>query len=177
MGHLILAEECWYKLALDKVLFIPAFIPPHKDVEGDVSPADRLNMVRLALEGDKRFEISPYELDKGGTSYTVETLRHFRGAYGEPTHLFFITGADSAESLSMWKAPEEILKLATFVIATRPGWDKDSPYNDRVTRLEMPEIGISSSMIRQRIKLCEPIDYLVPARVLDYIRNKGLYRE
>lgn len=177
MGHLILAEECWYKLGLDKVVFIPAFIPPHKDVEGGVSPADRLNMVRLALEGEKRFEISTYELDKGGTSYTVETLTHFRGVYGGTAHLFFITGADSAESLSMWKDPDEILSLATFVIATRPGWGKDSPYNDRVTRLEMPEIEISSSMIRQRIKLREPIDYLVPSRVLDYIRNKGLYRE
>lgn len=175
-GHLVLAQECWYKLGLDKVVFIPAFTPPHKQVEGGVSPADRLNMVRLALEGDKRFEISTYEMDKPGTSYTVETLKHFRSVYDEEAELFFITGADSAESLSMWRSPEEILKLATFVIATRPGWGEESPYHDRVKRVVIPQIEVSSSSVRRRIADKEPIDYIVPAAVVNYIRNKGLYR-
>ena len=175
-GHLVLGQECWHKLGLDKVVFVPAYLPPHKEVEGGVSAADRLNMVRLALEGNGKFEISTYEIDKGGASYTVDTLRHFRGIYGEKAQLFFLTGADSAESLSMWKDPDEILSLATFVIASRPGWGEESPYHDRVTRIAMPQIEISSSDVRRRIAEKEPIDYIVPAAVVSYIRNKGLYR-
>jgi nicotinate-nucleotide adenylyltransferase len=176
VGHLILAQECWHRLGLDKVVFIPSYIPPHKELEGEVGAADRLNMTRLALEGDVRFEISTYELDKGGVSYTIDTIRHFRELYGDKTGLFFLTGADSAESLSMWNDPEEILKLSTFVIASRPGWGKQSPYSERVTWLEMPELEISSSMIRRRIAQRQPIDYYVPSPVVAYIRNKGLYR-
>ncbi len=176
-GHLILAQECWHRLGLDKVIFIPAFIPPLKDAKPEVGPADRLNMVRLALEGDDRFEISTYELDKKGTSYSIDTIKYFKEQHGGQAEIFFLTGSDSAESLSMWKDIDDILSLTNFVIATRPGWGEKSSYEDRLTRLVMPSIEISSSMIRERIKKREPIDFLVPASVVGYIRNKGLYRE
>jgi nicotinate-nucleotide adenylyltransferase len=176
IGHLVLAQECWHQLSLDKVIFVPAHIPPLKKVEAEVSAADRLNMVRLALEGDNRFEVSTYELDAGGTSYSIDTVKHFRRKYEEKAELFFLTGADSAESLSMWKDVDDILRLTTFVIATRPGWGEKSAYEGRVQRIVIPAIEISSSMIRGRIHRREPIDYLGPAAVVQYIRNKGLYR-
>lgn len=176
IGHLILAQECWYQLELDRVIFVPAYMPPHKEVEGGVSPADRLNMVRLALEGDKRFSISTYELDSGGMSYSVDTLRHFRDEHPEYKELFFLTGSDSSESFSMWKDPEGILEVAAFVIATRPGWTENSDYEDRVRRIIIPGMEISSSMVRDSIKEKRPIDYMVPSRVVDHIRDKGLYR-
>lgn len=176
-GHMVLAQECWHRLGLDKVVFVPAYVPPHKDVEGPVSAADRLNMVRLALEGDDRFEISTYEIDSASTSYSIDTIKHFIGKYKEDAELFFLTGADSAESLSMWKEVDEIIRLVTFVIATRPGWGEDSPYEGKVTRMIIPSIEVSSSGVRERIQKREPIDYLVPAAVVKYIRNKGLYRE
>ncbi|MFH1552824.1 MAG: nicotinate-nucleotide adenylyltransferase [Candidatus Omnitrophota bacterium] len=177
MGHLVLAQECWYLLGLDKVVFIPAHKPPHKEVEAGVSAVDRLNMVRLALEGDDRFEISTHEIDSGGISYSIDTIKHFKREYGDDSELFFLTGSDSAESISMWKDPEDILRLATFVIATRPGWGENSPYEGRVKRIIIPAIETSSSMIRQRIRQREPIDYLVPHAAVQYIRQKGLYRD
>lgn len=176
IGHLVLAEECWHRFGLDKVVFIPAYIQPLKEAEGSVSASDRLNMVRLALEGDDRFTISTFEIDKGGTSYSIDTIKHFKEE-NEEAELFFITGADSAESLSMWKDIDKILSLTTFIIASRPGWGENSPYEDRVKRIVIPGIEISSSDIRERIKNRQPIDYLVPEKVVEYIRNKGLYRD
>jgi nicotinate-nucleotide adenylyltransferase len=176
MGHLILAQECWSQLTLDKVLFIPAYIPPHKEVESDVSASDRLNMLRLALEGDDRFEISTYEIDKEGTSYSIDTIKYLKTNCDGDCELFFLTGADSAESLSMWKDVADILEETTFVIASRPGWEENSSYEKKVKRIIIPSIEVSSSGIRQRIKSREPIDYLVPSSVVKYIRNKGLYR-
>jgi nicotinate-nucleotide adenylyltransferase len=177
MGHLVLAQECWAQLELDKVIFVPTYIPPHKDVEGDVCAADRLNMMRIALEGDGRFEISTYEIDKKDTSYTVDTIKHFREKFGEDAELFFLTGSDWAGDLSSWKDIDQILELAVFVIATRPGYDKKSRYEDQITRIGIPEVAVSSTVIREKIKNREPIDYLVPDEVIRYIRNKGLYRE
>ncbi|MFH1877362.1 MAG: nicotinate-nucleotide adenylyltransferase [Candidatus Omnitrophota bacterium] len=176
IGHLILAQECWYQLDLDKVIFIPAFIPPHKQIPRDISAADRLNMVRLALEGDGRFEISTHEIDKSGVSYSIDTIRYFLEKYSG-SELFFLTGADSAEGLSTWKEVEDILKCVTFVIAARPGWEQNSPYEGSIQRIVMPGIELSSSVIREKIRKREPIDFFVPEKVVHYIRNKGLYRD
>lgn len=176
IGHLVLAQECWYQLGLDKVVFVPAYVPPHKELEKEVSAADRLNMTRLALEDDDRFEICTYEMDSAGTSYSIETIKYFRQELGPGDGLFFLTGADSAEGLSMWKEIDEILSLTTFVIATRPGWGADSPYEGRVKRIVIPALEISSRDIRERVRQKRPIDYLVPRGVAAHIRKKGLYR-
>ena len=176
-GHLVLAQECWLRLALDKVIFIPAHVPPHKTVEQDVSVGDRLNMVRSCVEADERFELSGYEIDKKGTSYSIDTIRYFKGRYGQGTEIFFLTGADSAEGLLSWKDIDRILELTTFVIASRPGWEADTGVlNGRVTRIAIPLIDISSTFIRERLRNNEPIDYLVPFSVSKYIKKKGLYR-
>jgi len=174
-GHLVLAQECWYRLELGKVIFIPAHMPPHKDVASGVSAADRLNMLRIALEGDDRFEISTYELDAGGTTYSIDTIRHFEKTY-EKAEFFFLSGSDAAAELHLWKDVEEILERVTFVIAGRPGWPEESRYEDRIERLVIPPVDISSTMIRDRVRARAPIDHLVPASVVSYIRNKGLYR-
>lgn len=176
MGHLILAGECWHRLALDRVIFIPAYMPPHKGIEGNISAGDRLNMTRLALKRDKRFQICTYEMDTAKVSYSIDTIRYLKQRFDSQTELFFLTGSDSAESLSMWKDVDELLKLTTFVIASRPLWGKKSAFEGKVTRILIPEVNISSSMIRDRIQKREPIDYLVPDKVVKYIRNKGLYR-
>jgi len=177
LGHLVLAKECRAKFGLNKVIFVPAGTPPHKTVEGGVSVADRLNMVRLALEGEDGFEVSTYEIDKGGVSYSIDTIKHFKEKYGADTELFFLTGSDSTESLSSWKDIDEILDLVTFVIGARPGWEPGDAYKGRVRHIVIPRVDVSSSMVRERIKSREPIDHLVPVSVVKYIRNRGLYGE
>ena len=176
LGHLALAQESWHSLKLDKVIFIPANISPFKEDENLASPQDRLDMLRLALEGDGRFKISTFELDKEGISYSIDTVKYFIGEYDSKDELFFITGADSVKNLEKWKDIDKILKLATFVVATRPGFKISGQYKDKVCFISMPGIDISSTMIRDRIKTCEPIDHLVPKAAVEYIRNKGLYR-
>ncbi|MDP8258589.1 MAG: nicotinate-nucleotide adenylyltransferase [Candidatus Aadella gelida] len=174
-GHLILAQECWHILGLDKVIFIPAYISPHKEIPDNVSVADRLNLVRISLEGEKRFEISTFEIDSASTSYSINTIEHFREKYKE-AEIFFIAGADSAGTLNEWNNIEKILNLVTFVVATRPGWDEKSPYEDRIKRVNIPAIDIASSDIRRRIKEKAPIDYFLKPEVVKQIRNKGLYQ-
>ncbi|MGD2278609.1 MAG: nicotinate-nucleotide adenylyltransferase [Candidatus Omnitrophota bacterium] len=175
IGHLVLAQECMKQFELDKCVFIPAYIPPLKG-ESKVTAEDRLEMVRLALEGDPRFEISTYEIEKEGVSYSIDTIKHFKEKYGEDAELYFLTGSDAAESMSMWKDIDEILDLTHFVIAARPGWGEKSPYEDKITRINIPGLDISSSGIREHIKKGEPIDYFVPASVVRYIKEKGLYK-
>jgi nicotinate-nucleotide adenylyltransferase len=177
MGHLVLVQECWYALGLDKVLFVPANVSPFKRDSDAVSPADRLNMLRLALEGDRRFGISTYEIDKGGVSYTVDTLRMLKEEYGAEAQLFFLAGSDSAEGMSGWKDMGEMLELATFVLASRPGVDDSRPNGLKVEHVDIPLIGVSSTMIRERVRKRQPIDHIVPREVVAYIRNKGLYRD
>jgi nicotinate-nucleotide adenylyltransferase len=175
-GHLIIAQECWYQLELDKVIFIPAFIAPHKKNRESVSAADRLNMLRIALEGYSRFEISTYEIDKNGVSYTIDTVKHFVCVYGDENEYFFISGADSLAQLSAWKDPEGILKYVRFVAVSRPGYNMDSVNRDGIIKVNMPGVDISSTIIRRRIKNREPVDFWLPVNVVKYIRNKGLYR-
>ncbi len=175
LGHLVLAQECWMRFSLDRVVFIPSYVPPHKAVEEEVSAADRLEMVRLSLEGDDRFKVSSYEIDKEGTSYSIETIEHFKDEYDPDAELFFLTGSDSAGVLSTWKEVDRILDLTTFIIATRPGWSPEGPYSGRVMCIALPLIDVSSTMIRDRIKKGEPIDYLVPVPAVRYIRRKSLY--
>ncbi|MFH1310432.1 MAG: nicotinate-nucleotide adenylyltransferase [Candidatus Omnitrophota bacterium] len=175
VGHLILAKECWDQLKLDKVIFVPAGIPPHKEIEAQVSASDRLNMVRLALEGLENFEISTYELDKKSPSYSIDTIKYFRAKCGKAAKIFFLAGADSIDTLSTWKDFDDILNLVVFVAANRPGWGAVCGKNSKIKHIKIPDIEVSSTMIRKRIKDGDPIDFLVPDKVLKYIRDKGLY--
>lgn len=175
LGHLVLAEEAKEKLNLDKVIFVPAYIPPHKKDEEIVEANHRLKMVELAAKGNPCFEVSPFEIDAKTTSYSVETLREFKKRYGEDTKLFFITGADSLGELFSWKELDEIFKLSQFIVTNRPGYDiANVPKEIEVVTITSLEV--SSSQIRKKIKENKSIRYLVPESVREYIIAKRLYK-
>ena len=174
IGHLILAQECRNCFDLDKVIFVPTAQSPLKDEVENVSPEDRLKMVELAIDSNEQFEVSDYEIKKGGISYSIDTIRHFKETHKD-SEIFFISGADSAVDLSKWKDVDGILELCTFVIATRPGWEEKSEYEDKILRIVIPYIDVSSTFVRERIKIKDPVRYFVSDKVLDYIKKQKFY--
>ncbi len=175
IGHLILAEEALSKLKLNKVIFVPTYIPPHKHVEGGVKPKDRLKMTELAIAGNDSFEVSTYELDSKKKSYSIDTLKSFRDKYGKDAQLFFITGSDLLKDLFSWKNVNEIFKMSKFIVANRPGYPvKDVP--EEVETVVITPIEVSSEDIRKRMKENKSIRYLVPDKVRSYIIKHGLYK-
>lgn len=181
-GHLLCASEACDQLGLDRVLFVPAHTPPHKEVAaGAPSPEIRAELCRLATQDDPRLDVSEIEIERGGASYTVDTLREL--ARRQPgDDLVFIVGADTALSLPTWREPEEVSRLATIGVAGRQGVlrrDIIDRLTDLPTRLEffdMPRFDISSSEIRRRLAGGQSIDYLVPTAVAQHLRRAGLYR-
>lgn len=172
-GHIYLAEKACQRLALDKIIFIPTYLPPHK--KGiKVTPAKhRYNMLKLAVSGNKKFKISDMEIKRRGRSYSVETLRRLRKRYGAKAKLFFITGSDSLKELDKWKNLPEILRLCKFVIVERPGFEINrKPCSFILLRINAK--GISSSDIRNRIA-SRPVKSLMPAKVKAYISKYKLY--
>ena len=175
IGHLILAEEALSKLKLDKVIFVPTFIPPHKNVEGKVSPKDRLEMVKAAIKDNYAFEVSTFELDSKKKSYSVETLKEFKARYGEDTEFYVITGSDLLKDLFSWKDVNEIFKMSKFIVANRPGYPvKDVPKD--VETVVITPIEVSSEDIRRRLTAGKSIRYLVPEKVRSYIIEHNLYK-
>lgn len=172
-GHLILAEEALKQLKLDKVVFIPAYIPPHKTVK-DNNAYTRYKMVDLACKGNPKFEVSKVELEKKSVSYSVDTLRELKSKYGANTELFFITGSDSLNELESWKNITEVLKLANFVVANRPGFSVNK-IKRKLRMIEIPALDISSSMIRDRVRRSQTIKNLLPDAVREFIIKHGLY--
>ena len=177
MGHLKLAHVARQQFALEKVLFVPAFVPPHKTGH-DLTPAPyRYRMVELAIRGEDRFEISDVELSKSEVSYTVETLKLIKQKYSE-SQLYFIMGEDSLNQLLQWKEPEKIKELATLLVAHRKGEVKQVPESKRVEWIEMPLVPFSSSEIRQRFQKGKPIPpQVLPDGVEEYIHKMNLYRD
>ncbi|HET8977933.1 MAG TPA: nicotinate-nucleotide adenylyltransferase [Solirubrobacteraceae bacterium] len=183
VGHLICAQEAHRELGLDHVLFIPAGIPPHKQVEDEPGARHRLELCQLAADGDRRFVVSDAELRREGPSYTVDTLEELT-SQSPDTQLFLILGADIAAGLPQWRAPERVLQLATVAIAKRRGTARSAVQHaldslaggDRARFFEMPRIGISSTMVRRRVRAGQPIRYFVPDAVMEYIETHGLYR-
>jgi len=184
MGHLVMAQEALDQLELDRVVFMPVAVPPHKEAREDPGAEARLELSRLAVAGDERFEVSPLEVDRGGASFTVDTLRELHDV--EPEHdLTFIVGGDMAQSLPAWREPEAILSLARLAVAEREGVGREDiarrleSLHDggRVVFFDMPRIDISSSSIRRRVSEGRPIRYLVPDAVAEAIAEQGLYRQ
>jgi nicotinate-nucleotide adenylyltransferase len=175
VGHLVLAEEAKEKLSLDKVIFVPAYIPPHKKDEELAEPNDRFKMVELAVRGNSSFEVSAFEIDAKTTSYSVETLKALKKKCGEGANLFFVTGADSMGELFSWKEIDQIFKLSHFIVANRPGYTiANVPAGVDVVTITSLEI--SSSLIRKKIKEGGSIRYLVPEPVREYIIARRLYK-
>ena len=170
------------QLELDRVVFMPVGVPPHRELEQDPGAEARLEMVELAVEGDERFEVSRLELDREGPSYTADTLEQL-AKESPDDELFLILGGDQAASLARWHEPEKVLERSTVAVFERLSWGRNAigikigrlPGARRVRYLDMPLIQVSSSAIRRRVRGGAPIRYLVPERVAGYIEEKGLY--
>jgi len=174
IGHLILAEEARFKLKLDKLVFVPAFVPPHKSPSEVINAKDRLEMVRLAIEDNSAFDVSTFEIDSKKKSYSIDTLKEFRTVYGEDAELCFITGSDSLKDLFSWKNINDIFKISKFIVANRPGYPiKEVP--KEVDTVVITPIEVSSEDIRRRLVEGRSIRYLVTEKVRKYIIDHKLY--
>jgi nicotinate-nucleotide adenylyltransferase len=165
-------------------MLVPVRIPPHKPLDDEPGPNHRLEMCRVAIRGDEqRFEVSALEVEREGPSYTVDTLEELHSSKPD-SELFLIVGADIAAGLPRWHEPERVLSLATVAVAERPGTSRESVMEaleevgagDSATFFDMPEIGISSTMLRERVLTGESTRYLLPDAVRDYIDQHRLYR-
>lgn len=175
MGHLILAEEAYRILKLNKVIFIPCYLPPHKTSKNLISAEHRFNMVKEAIRGNYHFTVSDIEIEEEGISYTYKTLQKFKRLFPPHTEFFLIVGSDALEELPNWKNFNLITNLAKIVVATRANFLIDNK-PDWAKIIKIPQLDISSSDIRKRIRMGFSIKYLVPERVVRYIEENKLYK-
>jgi nicotinate-nucleotide adenylyltransferase len=173
IGHLILADEVREKLALDRVIFVPTFIPPHKRSSAVAAASDRLKMVKLAVRENGFFQVSDIEIKRKGLSYTVDTVKAFNKKF-PGDELYFVTGSDLLKYLDEWKDFRELIKLVKFVVATRPGYplEKIPSY---VRRVSIRAVDVSAFEIRECAKGGKSFRYLVPEAVFEYINRNNLY--
>ena len=182
IGHLVCAQEALVQLELDRVVFVPVGVAPHREIENDPGAEARLEMVELATGDDERFTASRIELDREGPSYTADTLAQLAGESPADEH-FLILGGDQAAALASWHEPEQVLERATVAVFERVHWGRNAigikigrlRGAERVRYLDMPLIQVSSSAIRRRVRENRPIRYLVPDKVADYISSHDLY--
>lgn len=184
MGHLHMAEAVYERMQLEQIMFIPAYVAPHK-VGLDFAPAEeRFRMTQLAVEPYSQFVVSDIELRRSGVSYTIDTVRELSKIYAG-RELYFIIGADSVVQLHTWNNIYDLLELATFVAAGRPGYEGvmeqvvatlGAEAAKRIVLLDTPEYDISSTDIRTRIRSGQSLAGLVPSAVEEYIRSHGLYK-
>ncbi len=183
IGHLIIAEEVRERFALEYVLFIPARIPPHKQRSAKEA-IHRYNMVKLAIAGNPCFCISDIEMKRPGPSFTIDTLKELRCQYGSNAELYFIAGTDTIRDLPNWNHHEELLGLCEFIGATRPDGSDDiddiiayfGDLGQRIHRLRVPKLEISSTELRKRLREGRNVRYLLPDAVLQYIKIHGVYK-
>lgn len=175
-GHLVAASEVQSLLRLDEVVFVPTGEPWQKEGRDVAAAEHRYLMTVVATASNPRFTVSRADIDRGGRTYTIDTLRDLRAAYPE-AELFFITGADALAQILSWKDAEELFDLASFVGVTRPGYalSEAGLPRERVTLQEVPAMAISSTDCRARVSAGEPIWYLVPDGVVQYINKYRLY--
>ncbi|ROT27068.1 nicotinate-nucleotide adenylyltransferase [Micromonospora sp. HM5-17] len=177
-GHLVAANEVADRFELDEVVFVPTGQPWQKANE-PVSPAeDRYLMTVIATASNPRFQVSRVDIDRGGPTYTVDTLRDLHAVYGPKVQLFFITGADALEKILSWKDIDQMFELAHFIGVTRPGFELSDAHlpADTVSLVEVPAMAISSTDCRRRVAAGGPVWYMVPDGVVQYIAKRGLYR-
>ncbi len=185
LGHLAVAELVRSEFNLDKVLFIPSGMPPHKNLENVTAPIHRLNMVKCAVSSNPFFEAVALEVERSGYTYTVDTLKELRGLYPEGTEFYYIIGADVVMDLLSWKNAPEVFKLTNFIAVMRPGFSNEA-FNERLVFLrnkyemnissyQIPLLDISSTFVRDRIKEKKSVKYLVDRDVEEYIIENHLY--
>ena len=182
LGHLALAQEALWQLGLDEVVLVPTGEAPHKRIHDDPGRELRLAMTRLAAADDSRFTVSTLEVEREGPSYTYETLELLAREKGEP-ELVFVMGADAAVGFEGWREPRRVVELARLAVARRSGVAEADVAatmravgaEGRVTMLEMPQFGVSSSAVRERAAAGRPLRYLVPEAVARFVEEKGIY--
>lgn len=179
-GHLVAASEVAHRFDLDEVVFVPTGMPWQKSGRG-VSPAeDRYLMTVIATASNPRFSVSRVDIERGGPTYTIDTLDDLRRMDAN-ADLFFITGADALERIFTWRGWEDLFRLATFVGVSRPGFELSTSHlpridSDRIHLIEIPALAISSTECRRRAASGDPVWYLVPDGVVQYISKRNLYR-
>lgn len=178
LGHLILADTVITNRNYDKVIFIPAKIPPHKNISGKASNEDRLNMLKLSIEDDERFLLDEYELNNDGVSYTINTLNYLYNNYNIEGKIGLIIGADLVRDFDKWREPDKIAEISDITVVNRE--DDKNLYKEHIDKYNIkvimaPRIDISSSLIRNRIKENKGFRYFVTNKVYEYIKEKKLY--
>jgi nicotinate-nucleotide adenylyltransferase len=186
MGHLIVAQEAMARLELDEVWFVPTGQPWLKAGSRVTGALQRMEMVRLAVEGNERFKACSIEVNREGPSYTVDTLLALQRGEAKGAYLFFILGMDSLATLWRWQQPQRLFDLCSLVAVSRPGSEGfdvatlesvRTGASEEVVIIQGPSIGISGAEVRRRVSQGMPITYWVPESVERYIYEKGLYRE
>jgi len=194
IGHLRAAEEVRENLAFDKIIFIPSFIPPHKNLKGVVEGHKRLEIVRRAIRECTGFDVSSFEIDQGGKSYSIRTLEHLLDIYNATP--YFILGQDAFDEISTWFDVKRLFSVAHFVVMSRPGSERKSlnkilgsiadtfqphengfvnKHNKKIIYIDITPLDISSSAIRKMIKLGRSIKFLVPPEAESYIKQERIY--
>ncbi|HEX3925125.1 MAG TPA: nicotinate-nucleotide adenylyltransferase [Streptosporangiaceae bacterium] len=178
-GHLVAASEVGHFYSLDEVIFVPTGQPWQKEGRRVSASEDRYLMTVIATASNPRFSVSRVDIDRPGRTYTIDTLRDLRATRGPGAEFFFITGADALAQMMTWQDADELFKLAHFVGCTRPGHRLSGVGlpDDRVSLVEIPALAISSTNCRQRVEAGQPIWYLVPDGIVQYISKRSLYRK
>lgn len=184
-GHLVTAEAARIQFGFDHVIFVPSGQPPHKDRKDITLAVHRYVMTILATMNNPYFRVSPFEVEREGPSYAIDTVKFFESKYGGKVELYFITGADAMQEILTWKAVPELLSICHFIAATRPGYcfteleqvkkTLGPAGQQRIHCIATPEIDISSTDIRGRLQNDKSIKYLVPETVEHYIYSQRLY--
>lgn len=179
-AHLLVARTALQQVELSRILFVPSGIPPHKEIEDEVSKEDRFAMVSRGVAPYPRLRVSRIEIDREGPSYTIETIRTLRDVY--PEGICFIVGADLLAQIETWREPDALLASVPFLIAPRNGVPqarfKESPFEKATLRfLDMESVDLSSTQVRERARRGEPIEEDVPRAVVEYIHAHHLYRD
>jgi nicotinate-nucleotide adenylyltransferase len=177
-GHLLAAQDAYEQHQLDRLILVPAARAPLKPNEAQSPAADRLAMLAAAVEWDRRFEISDYELKRGGVSYTVDSARHFRAVF-PGDELYWIIGGDQLPQLHLWKDIGELAQLVEFIFLERPGYPVKASVpipGLRLHRCDGHLLAVSSTELRDRTRRGLALDYFVPHKAIVYIDEKRLYR-
>lgn len=174
IGHLMVADQVLNQLSLDKILFLPDSKPPHVDSKGAIAANDRVEMVRRAIIDHRNFELGLMEVNRGGVSYTYDTIRALTISHPE-NHYYLIIGADMVNYLPKWHKIEQLVQMVQLVGVCRKGYEKKSVYP--VIWVNMPATDVSSTWIRNTIRHHGSVRYFVPDLVLQYIEEKGLYQD
>ncbi len=174
-GHLALAGTAADTYKIDSVIFVPTYIPPHKDMQEMASTEDRLAMVALAIEGNEKFESSRLEINRRNVSYSIDTVSYIKKIYPKNSELFFVIGSDAAGTLETWKNIDKILAMCKFIVGVRPNYTFETKYKT-IEIMPMEGIDISSTRIRQFVREGRDIKNMVPEKVAEYIERFNLYR-